>query len=225
MLEIDHYAYQSRLRTVNPLFKAAAYIILLLIALCTFWWLQIVILLVLAPISCYVTRISLGKYCKWMMVPFTFLLVSMLGILVSFAWEANALLVSFPVGSLYLGISADSLAVAQNAFFRSLSCLAVTYLFVLTTPFDQLIYIGKKLRVPNVLLETILLTYRFIFIFLDEVVAIKRAQTLRFGYISMATSYRSLGMLITMLFSRVLSRYSQMTIVLETKLFKGDFHL
>lgn len=78
---------------------------------------------------------------------------------------------------------------------------------------------------PKALLEIILLTYRFIFIFLDEVSAIKRAQTLRFGYISPRTSYRSLGMLITMLLSRVLTRYSQMTIALETKLFKGDFHL
>lgn len=225
MLEIDHYAYQSRWRKVNPLFKAIGYLVLLLVALCTHWLVQLLILIVLAPVSCYVTHISFRRYCKWMTIPFTFLLVSMLGILLSFAWEPQPMLVSFPIGSLYIGITANSLLVAQQAFFRSLSCLAVTYLFVLTTPFDQLIQIGKKLRVPNALLETILLTYRFIFIFLDEVVAIKRSQTLRFGYISLVTSYRSLGVLITMLFSRVLSRYSQMTIALETKLFKGDFHL
>lgn len=225
MLEIDRYAYQSRWRSINPLLKAIAYIVLLVVALCSHWLLQVVILITLAPISCYVTRISFRRYCKWMMVPFTFLLVSMLGILLSFAWDAKSMLISLPIGSLYVGINAQSLVVAQEAFFRSLSCLAVTYLFVLTTPFDQLIHVGKKLRIPNMLLETILLTYRFIFIFLDEVSAIKRAQTLRFGYISLSTSYRSLGMLITMLFTRVLSRYSQMTIALETKLFKGDFHL
>ena len=225
MLEIDHYAYQSRWRKVNPLIKAIVYITLLLIALCSYWLVQLVILIILTPITCYVTRISFSRYCKWMMIPFTFLLVSMLGILLSFAWDAKPMIASFSVGSLYIGISNESLIVAKGVFFRSLSCLAVTYLFVLTTPFDQLIKVGKKLHIPNALLETILLTYRFIFIFLDEMVAIKRSQTLRFGYVSMATSYRSLGMLITMLFGRVLSRYSQMTIALETKLFKGDFHL
>lgn len=225
MLEIDHYAYQSRWREVNPLTKALAYIVLLLVALCSIWLVQLVILVVLAPITCYVTRISFSKYCKWMMVPFAFLMVSVVGILLSFDWSNSRMLASFHIGSLYIGVSAESLWVAQNAFFRSLSCLAVTYLFVLTTPFDQLIQIGKRIHMPKALLEIILLTYRFIFIFLDEVAAIKRAQTLRFGYISLRTSYRSLGMLITMLLSRVISRYSQMTIALETKLFKGDFHL
>lgn len=225
MLEIDRYAYQSRWRNVDPLAKAIGYMLLLLITLCSYWLVQLIILTFVAPLTCYVTRIAVTRYCKWMMIPFSFLLVSMLGILLSFAWTPKQMLLSFPMGSLYIGISGESLTVAQGVFFRSLSCLAVTYLFVLTTPFDQLIKVGKKLHIPNALLETILLTYRFIFIFLDEVVAIKRSQTLRFGYISMGASYRSLGMLITMLFGRVLSRYKQMSIALETKLFKGDFHL
>lgn len=225
MLEIDHYAYQNRWRTVNPLAKGIGFISLLLIAFCSTTLIQVVLLLVLAPITCYNSHIGLKKYCRWLFIPFAFLLVSVIGILLSFAWNKEHMLVSIPIGSIYIGINADSIIVAQNAFFRSLCCLAVTYLFVLSTPFDQLIQIGKKTHLPKVLLEIILLTYRFIFIFLDEVAAIKRAQTLRFGYISMKTSYHSLGMLITMLLTRVLSRYSQMTIALETKLYKGDFHL
>lgn len=225
MLEIDHYAYQSRWRSLSPPVKGLVFIVLLLLALCSNPQIQIVILLILAPLTCYGTRISFRKYCKWMMVPFSFLLISMLGILVSLGWDNTQMIVSFHLGSLYIGINPESVTVAAQAFFRSLSCLAVTYLFVLSTPFDQLIQIGKKVRLPTALLEIILLTYRFIFIFLDEMIAIKRAQTLRFGYISMKTSYRSLGMLVTLLLTRVLSRYKQMVIALETKLFTGDFHL
>lgn len=225
MLEIDHYAYQSRCRAISPLAKGLAYLLLLVIALCASWLIQLILLLLLAPITCYVTRIRLAKYCRWLMVPLAFLVVSMLGILLSFSWTGANMLASFSLGSLHIGISGESLAVAQHAFFRSLACLAVTYLFVLTTPFDQLIIIGKKLHLPKVLLEIVLLTYRFIFIFLDEVAAIKRAQTLRFGYTSLKTSYRSLGMLISMLLTRVLQRYKAMTIALEAKLYKGDFYL
>lgn len=225
MLEIDHYAYQSRWRTVSPLAKGVIFLVLLLVALCSHMIVQTLLLVLLAPLTCYSSHISFNKYCRWMLIPFAFLVASVIGIIVSFGWDNQQMLISVPLGSFYLGINAESLLIAQHAFLRSLSCLAVTYLFVLSTPFDQLIQIGKKTHLPKILLEIILLTYRFIFIFLDEVAAVKRAQTLRFGYISASTSYRSLGMLITMLLSRVLSRYSQMTIALETKLFKGDFHL
>ncbi len=225
MLEIDRYAYQSRWRDINPSAKAVTFLFLLLLALCSHPVVQIMILIVLAPLTCYVTRIKIKKYCRWMLIPFGFLLMSMLGILMSFAWDSSQMIVSFRIGSLYIGVNPVSFDVANLTFWRSLSCLAVTYLFVLTTPFDQIIQIGKHSRLPQVLLENILLTYRFIFIFLEEVIAIKRAQTLRFGYVSLKSSYRSVGMLVTMLLERVLARYSQMTIALETKLFKGDFHI
>ena len=135
------------------------------------------------------------------------------------------MLASFQLGSLHIGLSKDSLLLAQQTFCRSFSCVVVTYLFVLSTPFDQMIYIGKTVRLPKSLLEMILLTYRFIFIFLDEVMVIKRAQTLRFGYSSLKTSYHSFGILVSVLLERVLLRYQQMTVALETKLFQGDFHI
>jgi energy-coupling factor transporter transmembrane protein EcfT len=50
--------------------------------------------------------------------------------------------------------------------------------------------------VPRLLTEQILLTWRFIFILLDEAMAIHRAQTLRFGYRSVPQGYRSLAMLV-----------------------------
>ena len=45
MLEIDHYAYQNRWRTVNPLAKGIGFISLLLIAFCSTTLIQVVLLL------------------------------------------------------------------------------------------------------------------------------------------------------------------------------------
>lgn len=78
---------------------------------------------------------------------------------------------------------------------------------------------------PRLLIEQILLIWRFIFILLDEALAIHRAQTLRFGYRRLPQSYRSLAMLVGLLFSRVLIRYQQMATALDVKLYQGDFHL
>ncbi len=49
--------------------------------------------------------------------------------------------------------------------------------------------------------------------------AIHRAQTLRFGYGSVPQGYRSLAMLVGLLFTRVLLRYQQMSTALDIKLY------
>ncbi|QEP91914.1 hypothetical protein FZ929_21570 [Klebsiella pneumoniae] len=51
--------------------------------------------------------------------------------------------------------------------------------------------------------------------------AIHRAQTLRFGYGSVPQGYRSLAMLVGLLFTRVLLRYQQMSTALDIKLYPG----
>ncbi len=109
MLEIDHYAYQNRWRSVNPLIKAAVFAGLMLLALCSNIRIQGLILLVLIPVTCYASHISLKKYTKWLILPLAFLLLSMLGIMLSFAWSNQQMLASFQLGSLHIGLSKDSL--------------------------------------------------------------------------------------------------------------------
>ena len=83
----------------------------------------------------------------------------------------------------------------------------------------------KFCRIPTLLLEQIMLTYRFIFILIEEAMAIHQAQTLRFGYGRLGNSYRSLAMLVGMLLARVMERHARMETTLDVKLFTGEFHL
>ena len=124
-----------------------------------------------------------------------------------------------------MGVTASGLHTANETFWRSLAALAATFWLVLNLPFPQLILLLKRARIPRLLTEQILLTWRFIFILLDEAMAIHRAQTLRFGYRSLPIGYRSLAMLVGVLFTRVLIRYQQMAVTLDIKLYQGDFHL
>ena len=50
-------------------------------------------------------------------------------------------------------------------------------------------------------------------------------QEMKFGYYGMRNSYRSLGLLIKHLFVRILKRYEDMVIALETKLYDGEFKI
>ena len=96
---------------------------------------------------------------------------------------------------------------------------------MLTTPFNQLIFIFKKLQLPDVVLEISMLMYRFIFIFMEEVADIRTSQELRFGYINLKNGYRSFGLLVNMLFKRMMIRYDEMSIALDMKLYDGTFYI
>jgi len=83
----------------------------------------------------------------------------------------------------------------------------------------------KKLHIPDNFVELAMLTYRFIFIFLEEFMEIYKSQELRFGYINIKNSYRSLGLLANLLYNRLIKRYEDMCISLDMKLYDGEFHI
>lgn len=225
MLGIDKLSYQSRWCRVSPLRKFALYMLMMVLAFALPPVGQAVLLLVIAAFTCWLLRVGPVRYLRWLAVPLGFLLFGVVTIIFSASHQAQALLWSVPLGTLHIGIDAQGIGVANQTFWRSLAALAATYWLVLNLPFPQLIILLQRLRVPRLLTEQILLTWRFIFILLDEAQAIHRAQSLRFGYRTLPGGYRSLAMLISMLFSRVLLRYQQMVTTLDVKLYQGDFHL
>ncbi|MBJ7221545.1 MULTISPECIES: energy-coupling factor ABC transporter transmembrane protein [unclassified Brenneria] len=225
MLGIDKLSYQSRWRQVDPMRKLALYGLFLLLAMSCPPLYQALLLGFIAVLTCWLLRVGPVRYLKWLAVPLGFLLVGLVAIVLSVSRQPETLLWSLPLGRFWLGVDPQGLSAANQTFWRSLAALSATFWFVLNTPFPQLIQILQRCRVPQVLTEQILLTWRFIFIFLDEAVAIQRAQSLRFGYTSLGNSYRSLSMLIGMLFMRVMTRYQQMVTSLDIKLYQGDFHL
>ncbi|MGB7802800.1 energy-coupling factor ABC transporter transmembrane protein [Buttiauxella sp.] len=225
MLGIDKLSYQSRWCRVSPLRKFALYLVMMALAFALPPVGQAALLLVIAVFTCWLLCVGPLRYLRWLAVPLGFLLAGVVTIIFSAAHQAQSLLWSVPLGSIYLGIDAQGLVMANQTFWRSLAALAATYWLVLNLPFPQLIILLQRCRVPRLLTEQILLTWRFIFILLDEAQAIHRAQSLRFGYRTLPCGYRSLAMLVSMLFSRVLLRYQQMVTTLDIKLYQGDFHL
>lgn len=225
MTGLDRLSYQSRWYHVAPERKFLFWLVLMILAFSLPPLGQGIELAMTAGLTCWLLRISFLRWCRWMALPFGFLLVGVVTILFSVSRDPQTLLAGFPLGEYWLGVTATGMHTANDTFWRSLAALAATFWLVLNLPFPQLIALLKRAHVPRLLTEQILLTWRFIFILLDEALAIHRAQTLRFGYRSLPESYRSLAMLVGLLFTRVLIRYQQMAATLDIKLYQGDFHL
>ncbi|WP_097504786.1 energy-coupling factor ABC transporter transmembrane protein [Escherichia coli] len=225
MTGFDRLSYQSRWFHVAPERKFMFWLLMMTLAFILPAWGQGIEMALIAGLTCWQLRISLRRWCRWLALPFGFLLVGVVTILFSVSRDPQTLLVSFPIGSYWLGVTVSGLHTANETFWRSLAALAAMFWLVLNLPFPQLTLLLKRARMPRLLTEQILLTWRFIFILLDEAMAIHRAQTLRFGYRSLPIGYRSLAMLVGVLFTRVLIRYQQMAATLDIKLYQGDFHL
>ena len=225
MTGFDRLSYQSRWFHVAPERKFLFWLLLTVLAFTLPPLGQGIEMALIAALTCWLLRVSPWRWCRWMALPFGFLLIGVLTILFSVSRNPQDLLVSLPLGSVRLGITSEGLTTANQTFWRSLAALASTFWLVLNLPFPQLIVLLKRGRVSRLLTEQILLTWRFIFILLDEALAIHRAQTLRFGYRSVPKGYRSLAMLVGLLFTRVMIRYQQMSTTLDIKLYQGDFHL
>lgn len=223
---IDDYAYNNKLSKVNPNVKFSIGMLLLILSLINpYNIISVAIIFIMSMVIVGVAKIQLKDYIHFIKIPLIFLIISIFMILFSFTQSKELLLYSMKIGSLYIGISNESIDTAIHLLFRALSCLTCIYFVMLTTPFNQLIFILKKMHLPDTFLEISILMYRFIFIFLEEVADIKKSQELKFGYINLKNAYQSFGLLVNMLFKRMMIRYDEMSIALDMKLYDGTFHI
>lgn len=223
---IDDYAYKNKLYKLNPNVKFAIGMLLLILSLINpYNYISLLIIGIMSFVIVKIAKIEFKDYIHFIKIPLLFLFISIIMILLNFSREKESLLYSINIGSLYVGVSNESIISSTRLFFRALSCLTCIYFVILTTPFNQLIFVFKKLHLPDIVLEISMLMYRFIFIFIEEVVDIRKSQELRFGYINLKNGYNSFGLLVNMLFKRMMIRYDEMSIALDMKLYDGTFYI
>ena len=223
---IDDYAYKNKLSKVNPNMKFAIGMLLLILSLINpYNYISLIIIAIMSLVIVGIAKIELKDYIHFIKIPLVFLIISIIMILLTFSKDKEVLLYSIKIGSLYIGVSNESIISSTHLFFRALSCLTCIYFIMLTTPFNQLIFVFKKLHLPDIVLEISMLMYRFIFIFMEEVADIRKSQELRFGHINLKNGYNSFGLLVNMLFKRMMIRYDEMSIALDMKLYDGTFYI
>lgn len=223
MLLIDKYAYTNNLADYNPMAKFIFAIGALLIAIIiNNVYINLIIFLTMVFLTVFIAKIPIDKYFKIISIPMFFLLISVITILLSISNE-NGFIWSIKLSNKYLGMTTHSLKESINTIMRVLASISSTFFLGLTTPLNSIIDILKKFKLPNTLIELFVLIYRFIFIFLEESKDIIMAQEMKFGYNNTKNSYKSIALLIKCLFIRVLLRYKDMIITLDTKLYNGEF--
>lgn len=225
MLSIDKYAYENRIVNWSPRLKALLWLGGIILAFQPLQWLKAVVLVLVAVLTIYVTRVSVKRYLRWFYAIIPFVLLSIIGIVVTVSAQRASLIWPIKLGSVYLGLAKVMMPQASRVALQCMTAIVCTYWFALTTPFTQILQVLKAIHMPRVMIEVTMLMYRFIFIFVDAFEQIHQAQKLRFGYDSFGLMIHSSGVLAKMLFEQVIVNYEMMTKALDAKLYDGEFYI
>ncbi|TLD44214.1 MAG: Cobalt transport protein CbiQ [Accumulibacter sp.] len=186
---IEQAAYGSRWRRVSPAAKASlalAGLLAAFVAATPAAATAVALLLALATVVG--AGVAVGLYLRVAAPAVGFLALGSLSLLVAVGTDA--------AGHLAWGLAPDAAPRIAAVAGRSLASLAALLLLVLTTPLPDLIGLLRRLRVPEVLLDLMVLCYRMLFVLASAMRDTLTAQSARLGYASLRHGRRSLGLLV-----------------------------
>lgn len=225
MFIIDKLAYSSKLRYKNPAVKAAFAVGSLLICVgARSFVISFIILMIMGGLTVLSGRISVLRYIGLLMIPFSFLALSTLAIVFNLS-EQPLNLFNIPIGSVYLVVSQNSLREGVLLVVVALASVSCLYFLTLSTTMIDLLALLQRLRCPKLMVELMMLIYRYIFVVLDMASAISTSQKCRLGNKDFMTELRSVGQLLAVLLIRSLKKSSLLYDAMESRCYDGDIRV
>jgi cobalt/nickel transport system permease protein len=179
---------------------------------------DVLIFVVMSIVILAIAKINYRSYLKFLSIPMVFLVITCIFLLLFFGKGE----VIYETGILGIVITTDSLHYAVYTFMRVVACLPCLGFLALTTPIAKILNCLRKLKVPKIMVEIALLMYNAIFIFLNEIDTMQKAQDTRLGYHSYWTSFKSLGALVSTIFLRSLDKSETLQFALDSRGYTGE---
>ena len=222
--EIDRYAYTNALSKSSPTTKLFLSVSLLLLSVMSPSPLvPIVIFLISTVLLLGFAKIPCRFYLKLLGYPIILVAVSCIIIALFFGYQEP--LTEITLLGFRWSIFRDGVTMGFNTFFRVLGAISSQFFLVLTTPMTSILLILRKARVPKVLIETSLLIYRYIFVFIEVMETMHIAQELRLGYSSWLKKIRSTSLLIGNLFIRTLEQGERTFTAMNARGYDGNIRV
>ena len=155
--------------------------------------------------------VSFGLYLRVALPPLGFLLLGCLSLAYSLNFADGA------DGGLVVQWLPEGWSPPLQLAARSLGALAAMLFLALTTPMVDLIALLRRLRMPEVLLEIMVLCYRMLFVFSDALHSTRTAQAARLGYATPRLALRSLGTLTAGLTLQIWQRAHDLHIAAQSR--------
>ena len=154
------------------------------------------------------------------MVPLAFLILGSAAVIVNIS-KTPLDAFAFPVGDWYITGSRDSVTDGALLWAVALSAVSCLYFLSLNTTMTDILEVLRKLHVPPLLIELMLLIYRFIFVLLETASAITTAQKSRLGNRNYRTKVRAFGSMGSALFIQAFRRANALYDAMESRCYDG----
>jgi len=225
MIIIDKFAYSSRLRYKSPALKASFAVGTLLICVgARSFAISLITLAVMARLTLYASRTSVRYYLKLMSIPFGFMVLGTAAIIFGIT-DAPLDLLSIPMGDRYLAVSHVSLMEGMRLVAVALASVSCLYFLILTTSVLDLLSLLQRLHCPKIMIELMMMIYRYIFVVLDMASAITTSQSCRLGNKDFMTELRSMGQMLAVLLVRSLNKASMLFDSMESRCYDGEIRV
>lgn len=186
MIYIDKYAYFSALASVKPELKIIFGILALIVCICSNTILAFgFIFCVMLFFTIFKARIPIVYYLKLLALPLSFLILSVIAIVVDVKFTPD----------FSARISDEGLKAAVLLICKSMSAVSCLYFIILTTPIRDIISFLHYLHLPKPIITLTTLIYRFIFLIMEIAVTKLKSQQCRHGYARSKGFTKSFGML------------------------------
>ena len=220
--DMDYIAHHNELTETNPYFKLFLTIILLIVTLALDnLYFDVFIFIVMSIVILAIAKISIKSYLKFLSIPVAFLVITCL-FLMFFFGKGDVI---YETGIFGIVVTNDSFHYAVYTFMRVMGCFPCLGFLALTTPIAKILHCLATLKVPKIMIEIGLLMYNAIFIFLNEIDTMRKAQDTRLGYHSYWSSFKSLGALTSTIFLRSLDKSETLQFALDSRGYTGELPL
>jgi len=222
---LEDIAQKNGLREVNAYLKLAAGLgAILLCLLSTSYIAPLFIALLLTGAILMLARVDAKTYTELFMVPLWFAIMSVAGIIlisggqgVFWSWD---LLPGFS-----LSITRESINQGMLVFCRVVGGMSAMIFIALTTPMTDIFIVFRQCRVPEVVIDLMMIIYRTIFILFDQVIQIYHAQLMRLGYSTWPESIHSFASLCGAAFIASWDAGEDLIRAMDARCYDGKFAL
>ena len=219
---IDFYAYASKIREWNAAYKV--YLSILILILCIVLdnpYVSVAVIIAMAYVTVIKGQLLLIEYLSILTIPITFILLSTFTIAIDFSRQ--------PIGqyNLYLGFCYVFTSTAQLKkmiflILKIFAAISALQMMTLSTPASEIIYVLRKAHVPNIIVELMILIYRYIFILMDVSVKMKNSAKARHGYCDFKTSCYTFGSIASNMLIISLKKANAYYDAMEARGYDGD---
>lgn len=221
MILIDDVAYSSKLRYKNASLKSYFAISSLLICLISRSFIIAgMTLVIMSAFIVYRGKTKWSTYLRLLKVPLAFLFLSIVSIVINIS-PSPLSPIAIPILGSYITVSYTSILYGLELISISFGCISCLYFLSLTTPMTDILMVLKKIHIPSIIIELMLLIYRFIFVLLDIAHSLSTSQKSRLGNKDFKTSCQSFGRLLSVLLVLSFKKSSYLYDAMESRCYNG----